>query len=244
MIKRPLLWRMPVSPSLWCRCHWRIRASTTCEEVCMFVCGPWRGGKTVVREGQGGDGLGPYFGHMQKGGNGKGGIRSCLPVHCLSAPSDRQPYCHTNATSSRSLLVEGHPNCARQSLASTLSAPRVSATSYCDPGRHASVVTPCLVNPLRKRGQLLFSASCAHAASSCQLRYSGIVRLRWRNSVLRMLAGLVSWYRGSQLQTPNLSFFFKWKWHKVTRQWLVLVNLRHMLKPCAAGLLPPPLLPS
>ena len=35
-----------------------------------------------------------------KGGNGKGGIRICLPVHCLSARSDRQPYCHTNATSS------------------------------------------------------------------------------------------------------------------------------------------------
>ena len=33
------------------------------------------------------------------------------------------------------LLVEGRPNCARQSLASTLSAPRVAATSYCDPGR-------------------------------------------------------------------------------------------------------------
>ena len=35
-----------------------------------------------------------------RGGNGKGGIRICLPVHCLSAPSDRQPYCHRNATSS------------------------------------------------------------------------------------------------------------------------------------------------
>ena len=33
------------------------------------------------------------------GGNGKGGIRSWLPVHCLSALPDRQPYCHTNATS-------------------------------------------------------------------------------------------------------------------------------------------------
>ena len=35
-----------------------------------------------------------------KGGNGKGSIRICLPVHCLSARSDRQPYRHTNATSS------------------------------------------------------------------------------------------------------------------------------------------------
>ena len=39
-------------------------------------------------------------GHIKRGGNGKGGIRICLPVHCLSAWSDRQPYCHTNATSS------------------------------------------------------------------------------------------------------------------------------------------------
>ena len=52
--------------------------------------------------------------------------------------------CHTNATSSPS---EGRPNCARQSLASTLSAPRVAATSYCDPSRHANVVTPCLRTP-------------------------------------------------------------------------------------------------
>ena len=37
---------------------------------------------------------------LLKGGNGKGGIRICWPVHCLSARSDRQPYCHTNATSS------------------------------------------------------------------------------------------------------------------------------------------------
>ena len=45
------------------------------------------------------------------------------------------------------LLVEGRPNCARQSLASALSAPRVAATSYCHPGRHANVITPCLLTP-------------------------------------------------------------------------------------------------
>ena len=45
------------------------------------------------------------------------------------------------------LLVEGRPNCARQSLASTLSAPRVAATSHCDPGRHANVITPRLLTP-------------------------------------------------------------------------------------------------
>ena len=44
-------------------------------------------------------------------------------------------------------LVEGRPKCARQSLASTLSAPRVAATSCCDPGRHANVITPCLLAP-------------------------------------------------------------------------------------------------
>ena len=30
------------------------------------------------------------LGHISKGGIGKGGIRMCLPVHCLSARSDRQ----------------------------------------------------------------------------------------------------------------------------------------------------------
>ena len=45
------------------------------------------------------------------------------------------------------LLVEGRPNCARQLLASTLSAPHVAETSCCDPGRHANVITPCLLTP-------------------------------------------------------------------------------------------------
>ena len=39
--------------------------------------------------------------------SGKGGIRICLPVHCLSALPDRQPYCRTNATSNLDSLVEG-----------------------------------------------------------------------------------------------------------------------------------------
>ena len=34
-----------------------------------------------------------FFGRL-KGGNGKGGIRIYLPVHCLSARSDRQPDSH------------------------------------------------------------------------------------------------------------------------------------------------------
>ena len=48
-------------------------------------------------------------------------------------------------------LVEGRPKCVcvcvRQSLASTLSVPRVAATSYCDPGRHSHGITPCLLAP-------------------------------------------------------------------------------------------------
>ena len=46
-----------------------------------------------------------------------------------------------------SLLVEGRLNFVRQSLASTLSAPRIAATLYCHPGRDANLVTPCLLTP-------------------------------------------------------------------------------------------------
>ena len=49
--------------------------------------------------------------------------------------------------------IEGRPNCARQSLASTQSAPHGAATSYCDPGHHANVVTPLLAYPLFKLAQ-------------------------------------------------------------------------------------------
>ena len=44
-------------------------------------------------------------GTFKRGVTERGGIRLCLPVHCLSARSDRQPYFHTNATSS-SLLKD------------------------------------------------------------------------------------------------------------------------------------------
>ena len=44
--------------------------------------------------------LSKQYGAHLKGGNRKGGIRICLPAHCLSARSDRQPYCHTNTASS------------------------------------------------------------------------------------------------------------------------------------------------
>ena len=38
------------------------------------------------------------------------------------------------------LLVKARPNCARQSLARTVSALAVAATSYCHPGRNTNVV--------------------------------------------------------------------------------------------------------
>ena len=48
-----------------------------------------------------------FFWRFKKGGNRKGGVFAfCLPAHCLSAPADRQPYCHINAASV-SLLKSG-----------------------------------------------------------------------------------------------------------------------------------------
>ena len=58
---------------------------------------------------------------------------------------DWQPDCHTNATS-HSLLRHDQKG-TRQSLASTVSARRIAASSYCHCGRHANVVTPCLFAP-------------------------------------------------------------------------------------------------
>ena len=57
---------------------------------------------------------------------------------------------------------EGRPNCARQSLASTLSAPRVAATPCCDPVATQMSLPPvsaavCL--PPVKRAQLILSVS-------------------------------------------------------------------------------------
>ena len=79
----------------------------------------------------------PTFG---EGGNGKGGIRICLPVHRLTGS-------HTVTQMRHPLFIDGRPNCARQSLASTLSTPHVAVTWHCDPGRHANVITPCLLAP-------------------------------------------------------------------------------------------------
>ena len=79
--------------------------------------------------------------------NGKGGIR----IACQYIVSPRGRTGNRTVTQMRHpFLFEGRPNCARQSLASTLSAPCIAATSYCDPGRHANVITlvcfsPCLM---------------------------------------------------------------------------------------------------
>ena len=74
--------------------------------------------------------------------------RGVLAFSCQCIVSPRGRTGNRTVTQMRRLiLVEGRPNCTRQSLASTVSAPRVAATSYCDPGRHANVVTPCLLTP-------------------------------------------------------------------------------------------------
>ena len=79
----------------------------------------------------------------------KGGIRICLPVHCLSASQDRQPYCHIDVASLS--LVKARPNSARQSLASA-----VGTCSRCNivlssqsPHRcpHPLLACPCLNLP-------------------------------------------------------------------------------------------------
>ena len=84
-----------------------------------------------------------------KGGETERGV---LAFACQYIVSPRGRTGNRTVTQTRHpLLVEGRPNCARQSLASALSAPRVAATSYCDPGRHADVVTPCLLTPVFER---------------------------------------------------------------------------------------------
>ena len=70
------------------------------------------------------------------------------PPHITAQVSPRGRTGNRTVTQLRQpLLVEGRPNCTRQSLASTLSAPCVAATSYCDPGHHANVITPCFLTP-------------------------------------------------------------------------------------------------
>ena len=85
------------------------------------------------------------FANLQKGGHGKGGIRICLPVHCL--PVGRTSN-NTVTQMRHPLVVERWPDCARQSLASMLSALAIAATSYCRPSCHANVVPPVCLLPL------------------------------------------------------------------------------------------------
>ena len=85
---------------------------------------------------------------QKKSPRGSAGVAT-LTFACQCIVSPRRRALNRTVTQMRHpLLLEGRPNCARQSLASTLSAPRVAATLYCDPGRHANVVTPCLLSPV------------------------------------------------------------------------------------------------
>ena len=73
-----------------------------------------------------------------KGGNGKGGyshVLACtLSLRCQASNRAVTKMQHPR-------LIEGQPNCARQSLASALSALAVGAASCCHLGRHGKVIT-------------------------------------------------------------------------------------------------------
>ena len=69
----------------------------------------------------------------------------CLPVHCLSAPMDWQPYYHTNATSHSLLRDDQIARANRMPVRCRCVA--VGATSYCHPGHHTNVVAHCLLIP-------------------------------------------------------------------------------------------------
>ena len=79
-----------------------------------------------------------------KGGQRKGWYSHLLAT-TLSLRAAGPATVLSHKCGSTPLVVERRPNCAQQLLASTLSAPRVAATLYCDPGRYANVVTPCLL---------------------------------------------------------------------------------------------------
>ena len=85
------------------------------------------------------------FGPLSKSGVTEGGLFAFACQYSVTPHSRTRNRIVTQMR--HPLLVEGLPNCARQSLASTISAPHVAATSYCHPGRHANVVTPCLLTP-------------------------------------------------------------------------------------------------
>ena len=76
---------------------------------------------------------------MKRGGNG---IRICLPLHCLSAPPDLQPYQHTIATF-HSLLKRDQIACDNRLPVHfrRVASRRRSAVVPC---RHANIATPCI----------------------------------------------------------------------------------------------------
>ena len=83
----------------------------------------------------------------------KGGVteRGVFAFPCQYIVSSRGRTGNRTVTQMRHpLLVEGRPNCARQSLASArrcCTAPHVAPTSCCDPGRHTNVIILCLPTP-------------------------------------------------------------------------------------------------
>ena len=101
-----------------------------------------RGGRPSWRF-EGSSIFGVASGRLKRGATDRG-IRICLPVHCISAWPDRHPYCRTHATSHLSQDDQISAR-ARESLASSVSVHRVAAAWYCHPGRHANVVSPCLL---------------------------------------------------------------------------------------------------
>ena len=74
----------------------------------------------------------------ERGGFGKGGIRICLSVHCLSAPQDRA-------------TVPSHkyniPLLDKTKVRATIACQYIAASSYCHPGCHAKSRYPLFVTP-------------------------------------------------------------------------------------------------
>ena len=100
---------------------------------------------------------------LQKSGTFKRGVteKAVFTFACQYVVSPRGRTGNRTVTQMRRLLLpEGRPNCARQSLASTLSAPCVNCArqslastlsapcvAATDLDRHANVVAPCLLTP-------------------------------------------------------------------------------------------------
>ena len=94
------------------------------------------------------------------------------------------------------LLVERRPNGTRQLLASTLSAPRVAATSYCDPGRHANFITRCLLTPCLLTPCLNVPDTCAIQTVSTLIYVAVIGTSRKRGNFQTSIGHEVPWKTG------------------------------------------------